>query len=199
MRRLHGLLLALVAVWAPVAALAAPGDLLVGNDQGILRVDPMTGDRTLVSGRPAREWDGVAIASDGTAYAVDRIADAVFARPVGGGRFELVSGSSRGTGPAIAEPKDLAIEMDGALLLVQGIGADAMLLRIDPATGDRRLVAGIARGSGFAFSVPVAVAVEVSGAILVADHGWLFDSVIYRVDPQTGDRAAVSGAPAGEF
>ncbi|MCH8251360.1 MAG: hypothetical protein IID36_02790 [Planctomycetes bacterium] len=124
------------------------GTILVLNPSGdLLRVDPTTGDRTMLSNATTGEGppfdcpSGIALAEDGTVFVADPCADAVFrVDPVSGNR-SIVSNSSTGTGPALDAPSKIAVQTDGDLLVSGGPPEHApLIMRIDPATGDRTVV-----------------------------------------------------------
>ena len=148
----------------------------------VVRVDPVTGDRTVVS--------GCIIIPDGPCV------DSPPPSPA-----NLV-----GSGPEFVNPQAIAIEASGQWLVVDN-SLDAVV-RVDPATGDRTVVSGCIIipdgpcvdspppspanlvGSGPEFVNPQAIAIEASGQWLVVDNSL---DVVVRVDPATGDRTVVSG------
>jgi sugar lactone lactonase YvrE len=208
----------------PKAIAVEATDALVVVDAGlgaVLRVNPQTGDRALVSGCPAIDAQGNCrgtligkdlpfrvpwgIAIEGTdALVVDAGLGAVLRVNPQTGARALVSGCAAidaeggcvgepiGGGPPFDLPAVLAVEATGALVVVDaGLGA---VVRVDPQTGDRTIVRlGAGRGSGPRLDLPTDLAVEAAGSLVVTDAG--LDAVV-RVDPQTGDRALVSGCAA---
>ena len=111
-----------------------------------------------------------------------------------------ISGADRGTGTAFEQPLAIAIEASGQWLVVDN--SLGVVVRVDPATGNRTVVSGCISipaaacqppnlvGSGPEFVSPVAIAIEASGQWLVVDNSL---DVVVRVDPATGDRTVVSG------
>jgi streptogramin lyase len=139
-------------------------NLAHGNHWELLRVDPATGNRTLVASPSAI---GLAILN------------AQDIAPDGSGKFYLSGGSdllvllvdpvtntqSAFTGPNITgapigtllRPYGLAVESDGSLLISEsGLGS---VLRIDPATGLQTIISGGSIGSGPNLVSPIDIAV----------------------------------------
>jgi sugar lactone lactonase YvrE len=203
-------------------ARAADGSILVANPfvPNVLRVDPASGNRTVVSGctdticstnvgtgPPLLQPRFVAIAAGGRVIVADRTVAGTYAivsvDPANGNRTVLSgcldSGCSTivGTGPAIGRLFGVAIEADGHIVAADGLA----VFRIDPATGNRTLLSGCPDatcttpiGSGPAFGQPVDIAVEPSGALVVTYQ--IEDSIfgaLRRIDPATGARTLVSG------
>lgn len=196
--------------------LEATGTFVV-VDQGlgaVIRVDPAAGDRTMVSdastgSRPVLtrpEAIGV-VAVTGMLVVVDTSLDAVVQIDPTTGDRVIVSGCADvsdpcptplvGSGPAFINPKDIAVEAAGTVVVV-----DASLeaaVRIDLLTGDRTVVSGCPEGpdlcpvspigNGSAFSSPEVIAVDAAGMLVVIDA--LLGTVM-RVDPVTGDRTIVA-------
>jgi hypothetical protein len=138
--------------------------ILAVDGQALYRIDPTTGDRTLVSGcedagctsvvgsgpsagQPSRvivdasNHVYVTYRVDGSFYGAIRQVD-----PATGGRTQI-SGcedagctSLTGTGPGFLDPFGLAFASDGSLLVADG-GLEA-IVRVDLGTGDRTIVSG---------------------------------------------------------
>ncbi len=183
----------------------------------LIRVDPMSGDRSVVSGcadpacaqvvgagPPIGRLFGIALDAAGTIYAAD--GQALYRiDPVSGDRV-LVSGCTDaacsgqvGSGPDFGQPADLVIAPSGAVYAsyqIEGVVFGA-LRQIDPSTGARTLVSGCediacstVRGTGPRFDNPFGLGLDLDGTLLVADSQ--LDAVL-RVDPVSGDRTLVSG------
>lgn len=89
------------------------------------------------------------------------------------------------SGDKLSNPKTIAIEEDGNLLVVD---ADSGLIRIDAATGTQTI---LSPSSNFAPSSPVGpigITIESSGNILIADA----ENGVVRVDPVLGTVTSVS-------
>jgi MYXO-CTERM domain-containing protein len=187
----------------------------------LVRVDPASGDRTIVSGCTdpqcaavvgngpaigrlfglAVEAGGAVAVADGRA--VYRIDPANGDRSVLSGCADAACSTLVGGGPGFGEPVDLLAEPDGRLLVSYRIEGSAFgaILRVDPATGDRTLVSGCedpgctsSRGSGPAFVDLFGLAREAGGTLVASDAA--LDALL-RVDPATGDRTLVSGCGDG--
>jgi sugar lactone lactonase YvrE len=180
-------------------AVEATGHLVVIDEflKAILRVDPLTGVRSIVSDEQhgsgplfgsflrsvAVEASGHLVVVDGT---VTNGRPIIRIHPLTGSRT-IVSDASVGSGPSLAVPRGIAIEMTGELLVVDRVLR--AVVRIDPISGDRRILSDDAIGVGPVFSDPVDITVESTGQIIVLDMGL---RAIIRVDAQHGDRAIIS-------
>jgi sugar lactone lactonase YvrE len=201
------------------AAVEAAGSLIV-TDAGlgaVVRADPRTGDRTLVSGCPAidaqrncqgtllgqgppfRTPSAIAMAADGHLWVGDTLRQAVLQVDPSTGDRTLVSGCTAidvegrcvggliGRGPPFDFPVALAVEVTGALVVVDaGLGA---VMRVNPSTGDRTLVSDASIGRGLPLFFPVAIAVEADESLVVVDRKI---NAVVRVDPYIGERTIVS-------
>ena len=183
----------------------------------IVRVDPASGDRTVVSGcanaacssvvgsGPALvRLFGLALEPSGSLAVAD--GQAVYRIDLASGNRSLLSGcanpscsSLQGSGDAFGEPVDVLVEPDGALLVSYRIegGTFGAIRRIDPVTGARTLVSGCmnlacssVRGTGPRFVDLFGLAREPGGTLLASDATL---EALLRVDPVTGDRTLVSG------
>ncbi|MCL4683726.1 trypsin-like serine protease [Myxococcota bacterium] len=205
-------------------ARASDGTILVADRSNpgvyaVVRVDPVTGARTTVSGCT----DAACSAVRGAGPAIGRlfgiavlatpeqrifVADglAVFAiDPETGDRTRLSGCLDEactalvGAGPGSGEPADLVLAPDGSLLVSYRVEGSLFgsIRRVDPLTGQRETVSGcespactIVRGSGPRFGDPFGVAFDRAGRLLVADSR--LDALL-RVDLATGDRTLLSG------
>ena len=206
-------------------AVEANGHLVVtdSNLDGIVRVNPHTGNRTLLTGCTAREPDfnnciafmssgpplsapqGIAVEADGHLVVTDSMA-VVRVDPVTGNRT-TVSGCIRderlrciavaGKGPELMSVEDVAVEADGHLVVIDTSLEAAV--RIDAATGDRTLIAGCVHdeagncisfvGNGPPFIFPLGIALETDRRFVVTDFSL---KAVLRVDSKTGERTIVS-------
>jgi DNA-binding beta-propeller fold protein YncE len=196
----------------------ASGRVLVGvGSEQVYGVDPVTGDRTVLTGpAPADEslrFRGIAdlAAESEPGFLVLSTAQRSLFRVDGStGARSVVSSSNpaslRGSGVALSLPLGLEVGPRGEILVVDaGIRA---LLAVDPQTGDRRIVSGTGVGTGPAFSQPRQVLVSrfpdpgPPGPVLGIDT----NSRLYDVDLATGDairrdfvRDAAGGFLSGYF
>jgi sugar lactone lactonase YvrE len=200
-------------------AIEATGALVVVDLglKAVVRVDPHTGMRTLVSGCPAIDAlgncqgpiigkgrtfvvpAGIAIEATGALVVVDPVLQAVLRVDPHTGDRRLVSGclgtvkdghcvgEITGRGLAFDFPQSVVVEATGTLVVVDS-GLDAVV-RVDPVTGDRESVSDPGLGGGLPLIFPVAMALEAAESWVVLERG--LDAVI-RVDPHTGDRVIVS-------
>ncbi|MBI3329121.1 MAG: hypothetical protein HYZ81_20755 [Nitrospinae bacterium] len=116
------------------------------SGQQVVRVDPRTGDRTILSdastghGPPFASTHGVAVEADGQLVVVDRARGAVVrVNPVTGDRT-IVSDGSTGRGPPLVLPVAMGVEANGQLVVVDT--ALQAVVRVDPRTGNRTVVTG---------------------------------------------------------
>ncbi len=141
-------------------ALEKGGTLLLGQGttEAVLRVDPLTHDRTTVSqfsvagtGPEIDDLRGLALGSEGELFAIDRgVSKAVLGIDLANGDRTPISDSSLGTGPDLVNPLACAYDPFGPRVLVADnaqIGG-AALLAVDPATGDRTVLSGPGVGVG---------------------------------------------------
>jgi hypothetical protein len=190
----------------------------------VVRVDPVTGNRTDVSGGdigsgPQFEVpSGIAVEADGHLVVVESFFPvAVFGLlavvrvdPVTGDRT-IVSDANTGQGPLFDNPFNIALGPNGQLLVVDGFepiiarGLNAVV-RVDPMTGDRAIVSGCSErnpppdpcpgttvGGGPPLDRPTGIAVAADGSLVVVNSSLSFPDSIVRVDPVTGDRTVISG------
>jgi streptogramin lyase len=189
-------------VWVSGLAVEAAGTLVVPSSSNhiVLRVDVATGDRTVLSGctgvgcvpvGTGAPFTAVAALAIGPAGAI-LVADSqslVRVDPSTGDRT-LVSGSTRGSGPALPTSTGVAVEPSGAVLWAHPHG----ILRIDPVTGDRLELSGPGAGAGPAFRAIEGIASDATGALLAADSDL---GAVVRIDPGSGDRTILAGGPVG--
>jgi hypothetical protein len=171
-------------------AVAPDGSLLVTVLPGFLpeqttrlvRIDPLTGDRTTVSdattgtGPAVHALLSVAVGEDGRVYAGDDeglvtngVSRILLVDPSTGDRT-AVSDPETGTGPALTYPGSLVVQLDGELVVADGEPLRrSALIGIDPTTGDRNVVTNRRHGQGPALTEPRGVAREVDGTLVAAD------------------------------
>ena len=155
------------------------GDILLmeATVKAVFRVDPSTGDRTIVS-----VADRVSFCSS---------AGVPWPCCMGGGTGNGTPPCVEvGSGPNFDEPFGLELEANGDIL-VEDVNLNAVF-RVDSATGDRTILSDATHGTGTNFNAPRNAALEFDGDILVANAGRLL-----RIDPATGNRTIVSDAGTG--
>ena len=206
--------------------LGPDGDILVVTSNGgsgstpgrgtLIRVNPVTGARTLVSdfGNSAQgplgfNPEGVAVSGPGEVLVLDIDALApggsvarglLFRVSLATGTRTIVSNfSDIGQGRLGIDPPDVDVEPDGSILVVEaGTGSVAdlgVLFRIDPVSGVRTVLSDFSNAAqGPIGRRPSGVAVDRSGGIFVIDivagPGNL--GTLFRVHPTTGMRTVVS-------
>jgi hypothetical protein len=162
----------------------------------VVRVDPVTGDRTIVSdastgiGPTFEHFGGIAVEGSGDLLVVDNTLDVIIRiDPITGDRT-IISGSGTGSGPEFENPFGIAIEASGDLVVADGglFGSVDGVFRVDPVTGNRTIISDGTTGTGPLFEAPSTIAVEPTGDLLIAD---LQSTDVYRVDASTGDRTFI--------
>ena len=211
------------AFFAPrFVATARDGSIVVADRSNpgtyaIVRVDPASGDRSVVSGcadpsclsvvgsGPAiQRLFGIRLDPTGAIFAVD--GQALYRIDAASGDRTLISGcvdaactSSVGSGPIAGQPGDLWIDPNAGIYVtyrIEGTPFGALRL-VDPATGDRTQVSGCVDaactsqlGTGPSFVDLFGIAISPDGSLQVADGGL---ETILRIDRATGDRTPLSG------
>ena len=186
-----------------------PGDILV-SDRGlkaIVQVDPVTGDRRIVSsasvgmGVVFSENQGIAIEADGSLVVVETIEERVIrVDPITGDRQVVTDSKSVvqiGSGPELGTSFGITVDPASDLLVASNLPTGGLVMRVDPVTGDRVEVTSPTLGTGNVLSGARSTAVEQTGDLAVLQDG--SPDAIYRVDVGTGNRTLVSTANiAGE-
>jgi Ca2+-binding RTX toxin-like protein len=214
-RALPMLLVALAAALVPFGVAESqvnPGDALVADmDAGtsflgaLFRIDPTTGQRTVLSdfgdaamGATGFQPVGVAVESTGQILVIDRgagtsLLGALFRiDPTTGQRTLLSDFGNAALGALGDDPVSVAVESTGQILVVDvqaGQGSVGLLFRVDPTTGQRTVLSDFSDAAlGAIGDEPFGVTLESTGKILVIDgRGPLF-----RVDPGSGQRTVIS-------
>jgi sugar lactone lactonase YvrE len=192
----------LKVVWG--IAVEADGSLVV-TDSGLnalnatVRVDPVSGDRTIVSDNTTGSGPsfgqgpfGIAVEANGSLVVTDQDLEAVVRVDPASGNRTIVSDASRGSGPEFGAPTGIAVEANGGLVVVDN--SLEAVVRVDPISGNRTIVSDASTGSGPSFEIPWDIAVEADGSLVVADR--ILKAVV-RVDPVTGGRTIVSDNSTG--
>ena len=195
-----GMVMSLVAVLfltfaegAPVSFAVSQGDIIVFDIGGTFRVDPLTGDRTIISsfappGRTSGDIDflptgGLLATGDAGILEID----------LGTGSVLPVSTLARGTGPFFTIVNGIAPDGSGDVIVTsRGPTAKMALFRVDLATGDRVIVSDPSTGSGSPFVFPGLPAVQSDGSYVVPNSS---AGHIIHVDRITGNRTVLGVAP----
>ncbi len=181
------------------------------RNPSVIRVDPATGVRTLVSdnatpagGPQFSQPQGIAVEADGSILVADLTAfpqgngGIIRVDPVTGARTSLSHNGSPAGGPKLQIPWDIAVAPNGDIYVIDD---DHKLIRVDPVTGARTLVSkNTSPVGGPDFVWPWGLTIDPNGDILVSDKQAFGGSGgIIRVKPSTGVRTTVSenAAPVG--
>lgn len=184
------------------------------STSGILSVDPVSGNRTEITGNGAGSGAAISnpqfvtVAGNGTIYyyetdlLVATVRGVVSVNPANGARV-LVSGGSPvvGTGADFQAVTGFAWDLSNGTLVASDAGsssADSGIIRIDPATGNRAFVTGDSSGSGVNLDIPESVTVTTGGTIyyIEEDASGAANSVV-SVNPASGARSILSGSGVG--
>jgi sugar lactone lactonase YvrE len=175
-----------------------------GERRTLFRIDPATGNRTVVSGCVSHGNECTApVVGSGpeltslTGLALEGVGAVLVGQPnlllridPGSGNRTAVSGGSLGSGPALGTPAAVALEASGTVLWADA--TSRALLRIDAASGVRTLVSDAATGSGAPFKSVSGLAIEQETVGLVVDA---VQGLVFKVDLATGNRTPFSGGP----
>jgi hypothetical protein len=187
----------------------ADGRLLISTvGRQIYRVDPGSGDRTLLVdlNDPNDPFPngilGILATSDGTLFIAESVegstqpriaqldvnAASLTAVPFG------VSGVLRTVSDFISAGGSTALTAGGGVILRVELpsGNTTLISREKPSTGSSPF-----RGEGPGFRQLRAIALADDGTIFAGDEVGSDDSVVFRVDPSSGDRTIVSGPDKG--
>ena len=141
--------------------IAGFSDARFSAGQHLFEVDPFTGARSPIVAFDGSISSGEAWTDDGIDFVLtDQRFNEEFGRIFrysrNGAPLELLSGAGRGEGPLIVYPEAFAFASDGAILVPEGhssagsfvlssspLTEAALLVEVDPATGDRRIVSRI--------------------------------------------------------
>jgi sugar lactone lactonase YvrE len=170
----------------------------------LYRIDPATGDRTVVSGCVNHSDDctqpligsgpqltaPTGLAREGTGMLLVGQPGLLLRVDPGSGDRTAVSGGGVGSGPSLGTPAAVAVEASGTVLWADA--TSRALLRIDPGSGARTIVSGPAAGSGAPFKSVSGLAIEQETVGLVVDA---VQGLVLKVDLATGDRTPFSGGP----
>src|SRR5262245_25296240 len=186
-RKLGGI--AACAICISALATAAPagavelsvGDIVVvdpdepfDNDGRLIRIDPATGQQTLISdntisgpnlfNRPS----GVEIARDGTLLVTDANATAVIAVDPATGQQSLVSNNTISGPNLLDSPKGIKIDPSGRILVADQ--ESDSVVAIDRATGQQTLVSNNAVSGPDLFALPIDIDFQpAQNRVVVAD------------------------------
>jgi sugar lactone lactonase YvrE len=175
----------------------------------ILRVDPVTGARSVLSsnstwskGPDFADLVAIAVESDGRILAlnggpVPGGGALLRVDPGSGSRTLLSQNGAPVTGPEFEWPVAMTASPDGDIYLLDvGMASAPRIIRVDPKSGARTLIStSCAPGGEPSFQRPTHIAVDRDGAILVSDVDSAGKGVLIKVDRDTGTRTKV---PSGK-
>ena len=188
---------------------AATGVLVPSSPGAILRIDPITGDRTIISdvnhgtgpllmSGVTDASSGIAVGSDGSIYTADRQNGNLFRiDPLTGNRTPISAGVQSIQYP-INNSSGLRLGTHNDLLVATS-NAQSLVVDIDLATGTRTNISGGLHGSGpILTSLPGGITGDGLGNLVVGSGPGL--PQILRVDVASGNRTVLSssvGPPVG--
>jgi len=190
----------------PLVAIDHHGRITMASGFALVRIDPVSGDRSVLSGNGIGTGDALtrpqslAVAPDDDLFVTMRQGNGdcrtnVLRVDAETGDRTVVSGNV-GAGPFWGCPTQLAFGLDG-YLYVTDPPHDA-IFRVDPSNGNRTVVSDPSHGSGPALE-GAALVYGADGA-LYTSAGWSNDpgrGSLLRVDLGTGDRVVASGDGVG--
>ncbi len=167
----------------------------------VLAVDLVSDQRTIISSSeigqgPALTFPvGIAVdATNNRAIVANSSNDgppALFSVDLVSGDRTIISDASRGTGPALEDPDQVALDATGTRALVTQLSPSS-LFSVDLNSGDRTLVT--TGGGGPSIALPGSVIVDATGRALVVD---VIQSAVIGIDLATGVSQFVSGGGQG--
>lgn len=183
------------------------GQILVGNygaagAGSVIRVDPKTGEQTVVSSNAistlhlfadpfhlALDPTGAILAADGEAFTAGT--GAVIEADPATGQQKFVSNNGLSTGDLFEDPWGIVVERSGSLLVSDytsppGSGA---VIRVDRATAQQTAVVNNDTSSTDLFAGPIALASEGPGSVLVVDFS---SDAVVRGNLATGQQTLVA-------
>jgi sugar lactone lactonase YvrE len=200
-------------------AVGPGGDILVtdiapvtGNPR-LLRINPATGNRSVLTGPGVGTGPAVNVAAvgveGGVIYVTDVVGNQIMRVDPATGNRTLVSGPGAGTGAPFVSPVSITSDRPGSIVVldaerpaagVPGLGA---LVRVDLATGDRRLISDNANPTGGEqFDTPIDVQYNAcENAFYVLQTGFspaLPAGRVLKVDAATGVRTLFAGYTGAE-
>jgi streptogramin lyase len=163
-----------------------PGDILVANRGAgkVVKVDPLSGARTVITSGPAGEFDpdSIAFGPNGELYVAafrqrsETRTDIFRVDPATGSRTSVAGGLP------LTILHGMAVEKSGTLL----VSDTSTIFRVDPTTGS---ITPLSSGENFRQLLDLTL--EPSGSIVVTDN-LAEGGTLFRVDPVTGAQSVVS-------
>ena len=198
----------LTALRTAESADASGGIIALATQSGVTervvaRVDPATGQRTVISGGGVGSgplWSSAvdAAVGAGVIFVLDGIG--VFAVDPASGDRSVVSDASHGAGETLQGAAALAIGRSGQLFVGSGFGTASagFVWSVDPSSGDRTRISGGGVGAGAELPGIDRLAVAADGSLLAMfTHSYSYlenppAAELVRIDPASGDRASLA-------
>jgi sugar lactone lactonase YvrE len=196
-------------------AMEGTGNFLVTdiNRNALIRVDRVSGNRTLVSGDPFGDNagsgpdmsspEGIAVRADGAVFVSDSVYRIVRISSTDGSRSVIYTGSQSGSAPIYG----LSLGTNGLVIAPHQVTENyhpvgGAILGVDPVTGKVTVISRVGDemnippvvGTGPTFLDPVGVTVRSDGALLVSD---VLVRSIFIVEPTTGNRTVLPSSRTG--
>ena len=164
----------------------------------VVRVDPATGNRTILSsssvgtGTVFASPYGIALENSGFFVVSDTGLNAILRVDPATGNRTVLSGAGVGAGPAFTQLRGVAVLQDGTIVATDAtLGA---VLVVNGSTGNRTVLSSANVGTGPTFSSPCGITATWQGDCLVVDNG---TASVFKVNRSTGSRTVVSSASVG--
>ena len=166
----------------------------------IVKIDPVTGDRTVLSSNLVGNGiTNIAVQyglhwENGVLLAGDFANDALFSIDTMTGDRQIISKSSSTNGPLVGSgpiiPYISGLRVDAHGMIITSIVDSMSIVSIDPISGDRTLISKEGElGSGPEFESPLGLDIDPTDQSLIVTD---FDRErLMRVDPLTGDRTTI--------
>lgn len=138
-------------------------------------------------------------AAKGVILVSDQALDRVLAFDPASGAYSLFSGSGRGTGPDLVQPRAVDFDVAGGRLVVVDEDSSPSVVVIER-SGDREIVSSDTVGTGPLFSVPLGLAVDPfdsNRAFVTAGFGSGGRDTLFSVDLNKGTRRIISDVDNG--
>ncbi|MCC6547459.1 hypothetical protein IT570_09860 [Candidatus Sumerlaeota bacterium] len=179
------------AALLPGAASLADVVYFTASSGRLLSLDTDTNVRTLIAGPKFEANLSVRDESTGDVIFIDTLNNALL-RATAAGEVSVVSDAAHGSGPALNFGYPiLAREASGPLLVGSSISGAIVLLRVDPATGNRSQVLNLRDnpGADIPDTGPLGICVTPDGTIYIATNT---ANLIYKVDEDTASLSTIT-------
>lgn len=169
--------------------------------RSIITIDPITGNRTVLSQADVRgEGPGLSmvdsvVVSQGQLFVTDKgFHNGIIQVDLATGNRKILSDAQHGAGPLLNGPLGIQMGEDRFLYVAYG-GELKTIARVDPNTGARSIISDETRGTGPSFGSPWRVALLSNQQLAVAD---VRKKAIFIVDMKSGNRTILTDATRGQ-